>query len=138
MLYACHLDDLPKGESLRVAADVPIAVFNVDGEIYAVDDTCTHQNASLSDGWLEGCFIECPLHEAAFDLRTGMPTCPPAKRPVRTHPVTVRPDGHVYVHAPAAVPAAPAAPLASAAPAPGAPAPALAPAVPAASAGDAA
>ncbi|MFC3996697.1 bifunctional 3-phenylpropionate/cinnamic acid dioxygenase ferredoxin subunit [Nocardiopsis sediminis] len=116
MIYACHLDELPKGESLRVTADVPIAVFNVDGEVYAIDDTCTHQNASLSDGWLEGCFIECPLHEAAFDLRTGMPTCPPAKRAVRTHPVTVRPDGHIYVHAPAAVPAAPSAPGAHAAP----------------------
>ncbi|GAB3455892.1 bifunctional 3-phenylpropionate/cinnamic acid dioxygenase ferredoxin subunit [Streptomonospora sediminis] len=98
MIYACHLEDLPQGESLRVMAHVPIAVFNADGEIYAVDDTCTHQNASLSDGYLEGCFIECPLHEAAFDLRTGAPTCLPAKRPVRTYPVSVE-DGCVYVHA---------------------------------------
>ncbi|MDA0566256.1 bifunctional 3-phenylpropionate/cinnamic acid dioxygenase ferredoxin subunit [Streptomonospora sp. S1-112] len=106
MIYACHLDDLPKGESIRVMADVPIAVFNVDGRLYAVDDTCTHQNASLSDGWLEGCFIECPLHEAAFDLRTGAPTCLPAKRAVRTHAVTVAEDGAVYVHAAVAQPVA--------------------------------
>ncbi|GAA4909197.1 bifunctional 3-phenylpropionate/cinnamic acid dioxygenase ferredoxin subunit [Streptomonospora salina] len=99
MIYACHLDDLPQGESLRVMADDPIALFNADGEIYAVDDTCTHQNASLSEGWLEGCHIECPLHEAAFDLRTGQPTCLPAKRPVRTYAVTVDDDGGVYVHA---------------------------------------
>ncbi|QBI55181.1 bifunctional 3-phenylpropionate/cinnamic acid dioxygenase ferredoxin subunit [Streptomonospora litoralis] len=99
MIYACHLEDLPQGESLRVMADVPIAVLHADDGIYAVDDTCTHQNASLSDGWLEGCFIECPLHEAAFDLRTGAPTCLPAKRPVRTHSVTVSDDGCVYVHA---------------------------------------
>lgn len=99
MIFACHLDDLPKGESVRVMADVPIAVFNVDGELYAIDDTCTHQDASLSDGWLEGCFIECPLHEALFDLRTGMPSCLPAKRPVRTYNVTVQDDGFVYVHA---------------------------------------
>ncbi|MUL42867.1 bifunctional 3-phenylpropionate/cinnamic acid dioxygenase ferredoxin subunit [Streptomonospora sp. PA3] len=102
MIYACHLEDLPQGESLRVMADVPIALFNADGEIYAVDDTCTHQNASLSDGWLEGCFIECPLHESAFDLRTGEPSCLPAKRPVRTYPVTVADDGGVYIHATAA------------------------------------
>ncbi|MFD0774602.1 bifunctional 3-phenylpropionate/cinnamic acid dioxygenase ferredoxin subunit [Streptomonospora algeriensis] len=99
MIYACHLENLPQGESLRVMADVPIALFNADGEIYAVDDTCTHQNASLSEGWLEGCHIECPLHEAAFDLRTGQPTCLPAKRPVRTYQVTVDEDGGVYVHA---------------------------------------
>ncbi|MDT0303373.1 bifunctional 3-phenylpropionate/cinnamic acid dioxygenase ferredoxin subunit [Streptomonospora wellingtoniae] len=105
MIYACHLNDLPQGESLRVMAYVPIAVFNADGEIYAVDDTCTHQNASLSEGWLEGCHIECPLHEAAFDLRTGQPSCLPAKRPVRTYDVTVAEDGGVYVHAAAVEPA---------------------------------
>src|SRR5690625_2007838 len=99
MIYACHLEDLPQGESLRVMADVPVALFNADGEIYAVDDTCTHQNASLSDGWLEGCFIECPLHEAVFDLRSGAPICLPAKRPLRTYAVTVTDDGGVYVHA---------------------------------------
>ncbi|RCV48622.1 bifunctional 3-phenylpropionate/cinnamic acid dioxygenase ferredoxin subunit [Marinitenerispora sediminis] len=98
MIYACHLDDLAPGESVRVDADVPIAVFNVDGRLYAVDDTCSHQDASLSEGWLEGCFVECPLHASAFDLRTGMPTCPPARRPVRTYDVAVR-DGLVYVHA---------------------------------------
>ncbi|MBB4933024.1 3-phenylpropionate/trans-cinnamate dioxygenase ferredoxin subunit [Lipingzhangella halophila] len=98
MIYACHLDDLPKGESVLVQADVPIAVFNVDGELLAIDDTCTHQDASLSDGWLEGCFIECPLHEALFDLRTGVPSCLPARRAVRTHHVSVQDDGHVFVH----------------------------------------
>jgi 3-phenylpropionate/trans-cinnamate dioxygenase ferredoxin subunit len=98
MIRTCHLDDLPPGAVLRVPADVPIAVFNVDGEVYAIDDTCTHQDASLSDGWVEGRLVECPLHEAAFDLRTGAPTCPPARRPVRTHAVTVHPDGRVEVH----------------------------------------
>jgi nitrite reductase/ring-hydroxylating ferredoxin subunit len=73
-----------------------IAVFNVNGEFYAVDDTCTHQDASLADGWLEGCQIECPLHASSFDLRTGAVSGPPAKVPVRTHAVTVT-DGVVYV-----------------------------------------
>jgi 3-phenylpropionate/trans-cinnamate dioxygenase ferredoxin subunit len=75
-------------------------VFNADGELFAIDDTCTHQDASLSEGWLEDCMIECPLHAACFDLRTGKPTGPPAKRPVRTYPVLVQ-DGFVYVDAPA-------------------------------------
>ena len=97
MFPVCRADELPPGESTRFVADVPIAVFNADGEFYAVDDTCTHQDASLSDGFVEGCYVECPLHAAFFDLRTGEPTCLPAKRPVRTHPVTVQ-DGTVYVH----------------------------------------
>lgn len=96
MFPVCRADELPPGESTRFTADVAIAVFNADGEFYAVDDTCTHQDAPLSDGFLEGCYVECPLHAAFFDLRTGSPTCLPAKRPVRTHPVTVE-DGVVYV-----------------------------------------
>ena len=102
MIRVCALTDLPEGESTRVVAHVPVAVFNADGELFAIDDTCTHQDASLSEGWLEDCMIECPLHAASFDLRTGRPTGPPAKRPVRTYPVLVE-DGVVFVDAPARV-----------------------------------
>ena len=101
MIEACHLADLPPGESVRIEAHVPIAVFNADGELYAIDDTCSHQDASLADGWLDGCLVECPLHAASFDLRTGMPTCLPAKRPVGVYPVHVL-DGLVYVETPPA------------------------------------
>ena len=54
MIRVCTVIDLPPGEAVRIVAHVPIAVFNADGELYAVDDTCTHQDASLADGWLEG------------------------------------------------------------------------------------
>ncbi|MER6968921.1 bifunctional 3-phenylpropionate/cinnamic acid dioxygenase ferredoxin subunit [Streptomyces halstedii] len=97
MIPVCRLEDLPVGESVRVGTTPPVAVFNADGELYAIDDICTHQDASLSEGWLEGCLIECPLHAASFDLRTGSPTCLPARRPVRTHRVTVD-DGIIHVH----------------------------------------
>ncbi|UNT00146.1 bifunctional 3-phenylpropionate/cinnamic acid dioxygenase ferredoxin subunit [Streptomyces tubbatahanensis] len=97
MIPVCRLEDLPAGESVRLDLEPPIAVFNADGELYAVDDTCTHQDASLSQGWLEGCLVECPLHAASFDLRTGRPTCLPARKPVRTHLVSVL-DGTVWVH----------------------------------------
>ncbi|MCX5281998.1 bifunctional 3-phenylpropionate/cinnamic acid dioxygenase ferredoxin subunit [Streptomyces sp. NBC_01558] len=97
MIPVCRLEDLPVGESVRVETTPPVAVFNADGELYAIDDTCTHQDASLAEGWLEGCLIECPLHAASFDLRTGSPTCLPARRPVRTHRVTVD-DGIIHVH----------------------------------------
>jgi 3-phenylpropionate/trans-cinnamate dioxygenase ferredoxin component len=100
MILAGAVSEIPAGESVRVEADVTIAVFNVDGVFYAIDDTCTHQDASLSDGWLEGCAVECPLHAACFDLRTGAPSGPPARKPVRTHEVAVV-DGQVYVLEPA-------------------------------------
>ncbi|MFD5159883.1 bifunctional 3-phenylpropionate/cinnamic acid dioxygenase ferredoxin subunit [Streptomyces hawaiiensis] len=98
MIPVCRLEDLPKGESFRVETTPPVAVFHTDdGDLYAIDDTCTHQDASLSEGWQEGCLVECPLHAASFDLRTGVPTCLPARRPVRTHRVTVD-DGLIHVH----------------------------------------
>ena len=96
MILVGSLDDIPLGEAVRVDAEVPIAVFNVDGELFAIDDTCTHQDASLADGWLDGCAVECPLHASCFDLRTGKVSGPPAKTPVRTHRVVVQ-DGMVYV-----------------------------------------
>ncbi|MFC7895113.1 bifunctional 3-phenylpropionate/cinnamic acid dioxygenase ferredoxin subunit [Streptomyces sp. NPDC057381] len=97
MIPVCRLEDLPKGESVRVATSPPIAVFHTDdGDLYAIDDTCSHQDASLSEGWLEGCLVECPLHAASFDLRTGLPTCLPARRPVRTYGVVVE-GGVVHV-----------------------------------------
>ncbi|HEV7978537.1 bifunctional 3-phenylpropionate/cinnamic acid dioxygenase ferredoxin subunit [Amycolatopsis sp.] len=96
MIRACHAADLPEGEGVRLLAHVPITVFHAEGEFFAVDDTCSHQDASLADGWVEGCFVECPLHAALFDLRTGMPSCLPAKNPIRTYPVVIE-DGVVYV-----------------------------------------
>lgn len=98
LIRICPLADLPQGEAIRVTTvDPPIAVFHTDdGEVFAIDDTCTHQDASLADGWLEGCEVECPLHASTFDLRTGKVDAPPAKRPVRTHLVTVT-DDDIYV-----------------------------------------
>ncbi|MBB3039208.1 bifunctional 3-phenylpropionate/cinnamic acid dioxygenase ferredoxin subunit [Hoyosella altamirensis] len=103
MIRICTLSNLPPGEAIRVQAahtaqaHPPIAVFHTEaGEIFAVDDTCTHQDASLADGWLEGCEIECPLHESKFNLRTGQVDSPPAKLPIRTHTVHVA-DDHIYV-----------------------------------------
>ncbi|MFI2188543.1 bifunctional 3-phenylpropionate/cinnamic acid dioxygenase ferredoxin subunit [Streptomyces sioyaensis] len=99
MITVCRTEDLPPGESIRVTDGVPppIALFHADGTVYAIDDTCTHQDAALADGWLEGCFVEWPLHAAFFDLRTGHPTCPPAKDLVRTHQVSVD-GGYVPRH----------------------------------------
>ncbi|WP_375432925.1 bifunctional 3-phenylpropionate/cinnamic acid dioxygenase ferredoxin subunit [uncultured Friedmanniella sp.] len=93
-----QLADLPAGEALRVTTvSPPVAVFRTeDGELYAIDDTCTHQDASLADGWLEGCEVECPLHASRFDLRTGAVDAPPAKVGVRTHVLTLT-DGEIWL-----------------------------------------
>ncbi len=97
-MLVCPLAAVPQGEGVRFAdVSPPIAVFHTDdGEVFAIDDTCTHQDASLADGWLEGCEIECPLHASKFDLRTGAVDAPPAKVGVRTHAVTVT-DGDIWV-----------------------------------------
>lgn len=101
MIYVCALGDLPRGAARRLPLSPPISVFHTtDGELYAIDDTCTHQDASLADGWLEGCEVECPLHAAIFDLRTGEPDGLLARRRVRTHQVVVEGDAvHVLVSA---------------------------------------
>ncbi len=98
LVRVCPLADIPAGEGVRFAGVAPpIAVFQTDhGEIFAIDDTCTHQDASLADGWLLGCEVECPLHASKFDLRTGQVDAPPAKVGVRTHRVTLQ-DGDVWV-----------------------------------------
>lgn len=97
MLLVCLLAALPPGAARRVETSPPIAVFHTEeGDLYALDDTCTHQDASLADGWVEDCAVECPLHASRFDLRTGAVDAPPAKRPVRAHRVVVE-NGSVYV-----------------------------------------
>jgi 3-phenylpropionate/trans-cinnamate dioxygenase ferredoxin subunit len=76
--------------------DVEIAVFNVDGEFYAIEDLCSHDLACLTEGEVEGCEVTCPIHGARFDVRTGEALTPPAYEPVPTFPVRVE-DGVVQV-----------------------------------------
>ncbi len=87
-----RVEDVPPGHAARVEiGEVPIAIFNVGGEFYCLDDTCSHAEASLSDGDLDisRCAIECPLHGSAFDLRTGDVLSLPAVEPVRAHDIDV-------------------------------------------------
>jgi 3-phenylpropionate/trans-cinnamate dioxygenase ferredoxin component len=95
--------DVPEGTGK--AFDVQgrrIAVFHVDGELFAIDDTCSHAEASLSEGELdtdELC-IECPLHGSLFDLRTGRPRTLPAFEPVSTYKAYAKGD-NLFVEYPA-------------------------------------
>ncbi|SFL30910.1 bifunctional 3-phenylpropionate/cinnamic acid dioxygenase ferredoxin subunit [Geodermatophilus ruber] len=101
-VYVCGVEDVPVGEGLRVESDElpePVAVFNDEGRFYALSDTCSHATASLAEGEVKDCQVECPLHWARFDLETGRARSLPALLPVRAYPVTVL-DGRVYVTVP--------------------------------------
>ena len=87
------LADVPAGTaSVFAVRDREIAVCNANGELYAIDDVCTHDGGSLDQGELEGWEIECPRHGARFDVRTGEVTEGPAVLPVDTFPVRTNGD----------------------------------------------
>jgi nitrite reductase/ring-hydroxylating ferredoxin subunit len=90
---AASRSDLAEGEVLGAeVAGRSIALFDVDGTIFATDNVCTHAYARLSDGWLDGEAIECPLHAARFDVRTGKVLDPPATEDLKTYLVRVVDD----------------------------------------------
>jgi len=72
--------------------DHEVAVCNLDGQFYAIDDLCTHDGGSLDQGELDAAEIECPRHGARFDVRSGAVTQLPAFQPVETHPVRLEGD----------------------------------------------
>lgn len=88
---ACDAADVDDGEAVVVdrSPAPPIAVFNVDGDFYAVDDTCTHDKYSLADGYITGDIVECPLHMAKFSIRTGKVLSLPATRDLGGYEVKV-------------------------------------------------
>lgn len=93
----CRVDELDVGEALRIDKGAePVALFNIDGEFFALQDTCTHGNWSLADGYVEGGRVECSLHMAQFCVRTGKACAPPATVPAKVFPVRVD-DGQVFV-----------------------------------------
>jgi len=78
-LAICNTEDIPVGERLLLDInDVPVVVFNIGGNFYAMEDVCTHDKGPLGEGELEGFEIVCPRHGARFDVRTGRVLCPPA------------------------------------------------------------
>jgi 3-phenylpropionate/trans-cinnamate dioxygenase ferredoxin subunit len=85
--------EVPVGEARVVAVDGKhIALCNVDGTLYAIDDVCTHDGGPLGEGFLDGDQIECPRHGARFDVKTGKALTLPAVMPVNSYPVRVEGD----------------------------------------------
>lgn len=97
----CPLSDLCNGNIGSAFLDDGrrIAIYQVDGQVYATDDRCSHGNASLADeGSLDGHTVECGLHLGAFDVRTGAAISAPCVHAIKTYPVEVR-DGQVWLSA---------------------------------------
>ena len=92
-----ELGELPESTALQVMlAGQPIALYNVGGQIFATHDLCTHGQASLSFGEIQGENIECPLHQGSFHIPTGKAISAPCTEDVKTYPVKVT-DGSIYL-----------------------------------------
>jgi 3-phenylpropionate/trans-cinnamate dioxygenase ferredoxin subunit len=101
-IRVASVDDIPLGEGLAIPSEVTgteddIALLrDLDGSVWALNDTCTHAVASLSEGFVEDGMVECPVHASRFCLRTGEVSGLPATIDTVPHRVEVR-DGDVYL-----------------------------------------
>lgn len=87
---AAARDDVPEGDVVGIMVKGrDIALYEVEGEVFATDNICTHGHARLSDGFLEGREIECPLHQGRFDVCSGKAMCAPLTEDIRTYPVRI-------------------------------------------------
>lgn len=90
------LDSIVEGKPVKLTKNgKEVCVARVGNEVFAIEDNCSHQDAALSEGEQSGYKIECWLHAAEFDLRTGAALTPPASAPVKTYPVSI--DGNNVV-----------------------------------------
>jgi 3-phenylpropionate/trans-cinnamate dioxygenase ferredoxin component len=91
----CSLGELEEDVPMRAELDdgTPVCVVRTEGEVFAVNDVCSHANVSLSEGEVEDCQVECWLHGSTFDLRTGKPSGLPATRPIPVYPVKIEGEG---------------------------------------------
>jgi nitrite reductase/ring-hydroxylating ferredoxin subunit len=93
----CSTSAVEPGAALRVErGDLTLAVFNVAGEFFVTDDTCTHGPGSLSEGYIEGDVVECNFHNGQFNIKTGEVVSPPCMIPVKTYRTVVA-DGKIFI-----------------------------------------
>ena len=95
IIDVCPLSELPPGGTRIVQwEDLEIGVVNCAGELFAIEDRCSHDDGPLAEGEVDqaACTVECPRHGSLFDLKTGAPLTLPAYEPVDTFPVTVDDD----------------------------------------------
>jgi naphthalene 1,2-dioxygenase system ferredoxin subunit len=88
---------IPEGDVIAVAVGgVEVALYQVNGEMFATDNICSHGHARLCEGFLDGHEIECPLHQGKFDVRSGQPTCAPVSQAIKTYPLKIE-GGKVWL-----------------------------------------
>jgi naphthalene 1,2-dioxygenase system ferredoxin subunit len=86
-------EDIPEDDVIGIdVGGKSIALYRVEGEVFATDNLCTHGNARLCDGFLEGHEIECPLHQGKFDIRNGKAMCAPLTEDVKIYPIKIDGD----------------------------------------------
>lgn len=87
---AAAVADVPEGDVIGVrVGGKEIALYEVEGEVFATDNICTHGHARMSDGFLEGREIECPLHQGKFDVCSGQALCAPLTENIKTYAVRI-------------------------------------------------
>lgn len=92
-----NISELENNQSTVVNVnDKEIAVFNVEGEFFAIDDRCSHADESLSEGEVYDCKVECPAHGAEFDLKTGEALTPPASKSVSCYQISTD-ESSIYI-----------------------------------------
>lgn len=93
----CAASDVKADQPARGEIDgISYAIFLIDGQYYVTQDQCTHGPGSLSEGFVEGCEVECPFHQGKFDVTSGLPTAPPCTEALRVWPAQVV-DGQVCI-----------------------------------------
>lgn len=87
---AAKVDEVTEGEVLGVMVNgEPVALYKIGGKIFATSNVCTHEYALLSDGYIEGDCIECPIHQARFHIETGEVRSAPASEPITPYPTKI-------------------------------------------------
>ncbi len=93
----CKASEIDEGSAIKVeTGSLELAVFNINGAYYVLDDTCTHGPGSLSEGFIEGENVECDFHNGVFSIVTGEVVEPPCMIPMKTYKTSVE-DDKVYI-----------------------------------------
>jgi len=98
LVRLCSADEVEAGgmRKVDVPGHAPLAIYNIDGQFYVTEDTCTHGQSSLAeDGTLDGFTIECSFHYGSFDVRTGKVIASPCRDPIKTYTVVIK-DGALF------------------------------------------
>ncbi len=95
-----HIGDIkPNSTRKFMVDDIPVLITNLDGEFYAINDLCTHEDSSLALGCLRGEYVDCTLHGSRFNVKTGIPVDEPATEAVETYPLSID-DDMLYISMP--------------------------------------